>query len=118
MHRNVPKSVAQRTGGEYFKFENRRDLAPGLITISNLIPNSYVLSFSPQADGPDFHLIDVQLKDRTGLHIEAKKVIGQIQLHSPMNPWRRRVWAFRAVDIQGEPQEPVPVGRQPYVVEL
>jgi VWFA-related protein len=73
MHRNVPKSVAQLTGGEYFKFENRRGLARGLITISNLIPNSYVLSFSPQADSPGFHLIDVRLKDRTGLHIDARK---------------------------------------------
>jgi VWFA-related protein len=73
MHRNVPKSVAQLTGGEYFRFENRRELARGLISISNLIPNSYILSFSPQADSPGFHLIEVRLKDRTGLHIDARK---------------------------------------------
>ncbi|HZD47764.1 MAG TPA: VWA domain-containing protein [Silvibacterium sp.] len=73
MHRNVPKSVAQLAGGEYFRFENRRELARGLITISNLIPNNYVLSFSPQADSTGFHLIDVRLKDRTGLHIDARK---------------------------------------------
>jgi VWFA-related protein len=73
MHRNVPKSVSQLTGGEYFKCENRRDLARGLITLSNLIPNSYVLSFSPQAESPGFHLIDVRLKDRTDLSIDARK---------------------------------------------
>jgi VWFA-related protein len=73
MHRNVPESVARLTGGEYFKFENTRSLERGLITLSNQIPNSYVLSFSPQADGPGLHAIDVRLKDRTGLHVDARK---------------------------------------------
>jgi VWFA-related protein len=73
MHRNVPESVARLTGGEYFKFENTRSLERGLITISNQIPNSYALSFSPQADSPGLHAIDVRLKDRTGLHVDARK---------------------------------------------
>jgi VWFA-related protein len=73
MHRNVPESVARLTGGEYFKFENTRSLERGLITLSNQIPNSYTLSFSPQADGPGFHAIDVRLKRRTGLHVDARR---------------------------------------------
>ena len=73
MHRNVPESVARLTGGEYFKFENTRSLERGLITISNQIPNSYALSFSPQADSPGLHAIDVRLKDRTDLHVDARK---------------------------------------------
>jgi VWFA-related protein len=73
MHRNVPESVARLTGGEYFKFENTRSLERGLITLSNQIPNSYVLSFSPQPDSPGLHAIDVRLKDRTGLHLDARK---------------------------------------------
>jgi VWFA-related protein len=73
MHRNVPESVARLTGGEYFKFENTPSLERGLITFSNQIPNSYVLSFSPQADRPGLHAIDVRLKDRTGLHLDARK---------------------------------------------
>ncbi len=72
MHHNVPESVARLTGGEYFKFENTRNLERGLIAISNQIPNSYALSFSPQADTPGLHAIDVRLKDRTGLHIDAR----------------------------------------------
>jgi hypothetical protein len=73
MHRNVPESVARLTGGEYFKFENTRSLERGLITLSNQIPNSYVLSFSPQPDSPGLHAIDVRLKDRKGLHLDARK---------------------------------------------
>ncbi|MGA7314839.1 MAG: VWA domain-containing protein [Silvibacterium sp.] len=73
MHRNVPESVARLTGGEYFKFENTRSLERGLITLSNQIPNSYVLSFAPQPDSPGLHAIDVRLKDRTDLHLDARK---------------------------------------------
>jgi VWFA-related protein len=73
MRRNVPESVARLTGGEYFKFEDTRSLHRGLITISNQIPNSYALSFSPQADSPGLHAIDVRLKDRTDLHVDARK---------------------------------------------
>jgi VWFA-related protein len=73
MRRNVPESVARLTGGEYFKFENARSLERGLIAISNRIPNSYALSFSPQADSPGLHAIDVRLKDRTGLVVDARR---------------------------------------------
>ncbi len=73
IHRNVPEGVARLTGGEYFKFENTRSLERGLITISNQIPNRYALSFSPQMDSPGLHAIDVRLKDRTGLHVDARR---------------------------------------------
>jgi VWFA-related protein len=73
IHRNIPESVAQLTGGEYFKFENTRSLERGLVTLSNQIPNSYALSFTPQANNPGLHAIDVRLKNRTGLHVDARK---------------------------------------------
>ena len=73
IHRNVPECAARLTGGEYFKFENRRSLERGLITLSNQIPNSYALSFSPQVDSPGLHAIDVRLKERTGLHVSARR---------------------------------------------
>jgi VWFA-related protein len=88
MRRNVPESVARLTGGEYFKFENTRSLEHGLITISNQIPNSYALSFSPHADSPGLHAINVRLKDRNGLHVEA----------------RRSYWAGETRDRQDNPQ--------------
>ena len=73
LHRNIPKTVALLTGGEYFRFENTRSLERGLVTISNQVPNTYALSFSPQADSPGLHAIDVRLKDRPGLRVDARK---------------------------------------------
>jgi VWFA-related protein len=73
MHRNVPESVARLTGGQYYKFENERSLKRSLIAISNQIPNSYALSFSPQADSPGLHVLGVRVKDRTGLHVDARR---------------------------------------------
>ncbi len=73
MHRNVPKTVALLTGGEYFRFENTRSLERGLVTISNHVPNTYALTFSPQAERPGLHVIDVRLKNRPGLRVDARK---------------------------------------------
>ncbi len=73
MHRNVPKTVALLTGGEYFRFENTRSLERGLITISNKVPNTHALSFSPQAERLGLHAIDVRLKDNPGLRVDARE---------------------------------------------
>jgi len=47
LKRNVPESVAQLTGGEYFTFKDAKTLTQHLITISNDVPNYYFLSFRP-----------------------------------------------------------------------
>jgi VWFA-related protein len=72
LQRNVPETVANLTGGEYFKFENSRSLVRDLISISNHVPNRYVLSFQPQSPHSGFHAIELKLKDRPGLRIEAR----------------------------------------------
>jgi VWFA-related protein len=46
---NIPESVATLTGGESFKLGDRRSLERSLTTISNHIPNRYVLTFQPQS---------------------------------------------------------------------
>jgi VWFA-related protein len=73
LHRNVPESVAQLTGGEYYKFENEKSFDRGLITISNHIPNRYVLSFTPQSPHPGLHAIKLQVKDYTKLQVTARR---------------------------------------------
>jgi hypothetical protein len=64
--------VAQLTGGEYFKFENSRSLVRDLLTISNHVPNRYVLSFQPQSPHAGFHAVELKLKDRPGLRLTAR----------------------------------------------
>ena len=72
LHRNISESVANLTGGEYFKFKNVKTLDHDLFTISNHIPNRYVLSFQPQSPAPGFHYIQLKLRDYPQLSIEAR----------------------------------------------
>jgi hypothetical protein len=69
---NIPETVAHLTGGEYFKFSDAKSLEADLQTISNHIPNRYVLSFQPQSPHPGFHLITLDLPNYTNLHVSAR----------------------------------------------
>jgi len=71
--RNVPESVAQLTGGEYFGFKDAKTLTRNLISISNDVPNYYVLAFAPQSPQPGLHALEVKLKDRPKLELSARK---------------------------------------------
>jgi hypothetical protein len=72
LERNVPETVAQVTGGEYFKFENSKSLVRSLLTISNHVPNRYVLSFNPQSPHAGFHAVELKLVGHPGLHVTAR----------------------------------------------
>ena len=72
LQRNVPETVAQLTGGEYFHFEDARGLVRALVTISNHVPNRYMLSFQPQSPHPGFHSIELRLRDYPGLRVTAR----------------------------------------------
>lgn len=72
LQRNVLETVAQVTGGEYFRFENSRGLVRDLLTISNHVPNRYVLSFQPASPHAGFHAVELKLKDHPGLHVTAR----------------------------------------------
>jgi VWFA-related protein len=71
--RNVPKSVAELTGGEYFAFKDRKTLSRRLISIANDVPNYYVLSFRPQSPHSGFHALNLRLTDRPELRLKARK---------------------------------------------
>ena len=72
LRRNTPETVAKLTGGEYFKFVNAKSLERDLDTISNHIPNRYVLSFHPQAPEPGIHALQLTLKDHPDLKVTAR----------------------------------------------
>jgi VWFA-related protein len=71
--RNVPETVAHLTGGEYFPFSNVHNLEKSLFTISNHIPNRYVLSFQPQSPHPGLHSIALRLKEYPDLVVTARR---------------------------------------------
>jgi VWFA-related protein len=72
LRRNVPETVANLTGGEYFKLTNPANLERDLATISNHIPNRYVLSFQPQSPHPGLHVLSLTLPDYSNLHITSR----------------------------------------------
>ena len=73
LKRNVPESVAQLTGGEYFAFKDAKTLARHLITISNDVPNYYLLSFRPQLLHPGPHALELKVKNRPAYKVRARK---------------------------------------------
>jgi hypothetical protein len=72
LQKDIPETVARLTGGEYFKLGNQKTLVRDLHTISNHIPNRYVLSFQPQSPHPGLHAIDLRLPGYSGLKVTAR----------------------------------------------
>jgi VWFA-related protein len=73
LKRNIPETVAHLTGGEYFKLGDAKNLERDLATISNHIPNRYVLSFQPQSPHPGLHVIGLQMRNYSNLAITARR---------------------------------------------
>lgn len=72
LRQNVSEAVAGLTGGEAFDFNDAKSLQSDLFTISNHIPNRYVLSFHPRSPVAGFHAIALRLRDRPDLSVEAR----------------------------------------------
>jgi VWFA-related protein len=72
LQRNVPETVADMTGGEYFQFKDAKSLERDLETISNHVPNRYMLSFHPQSPHPGLHAVTLRLKNYPNLDVSAR----------------------------------------------
>jgi len=72
LRKNVPETCARLSGGEYFKFKDPKSLRRDLFTISNDVPNRYVLTFHPQSPHPGLHAITVELKDHPEFRLDAR----------------------------------------------
>jgi VWFA-related protein len=72
LQKNVPETVTRLTGGEYFKVKDEASLEQSLHTISNHIPNRYILSFQPQSPHPGFHSVVLQARGYDGLKVSAR----------------------------------------------
>ena len=72
LRRNIPETVARLTGGEYFKLTDAKSVERSLVTISNHLPNRYVLSFQPQSPHPGLHVIGLQLRNYSDIEVTAR----------------------------------------------
>jgi VWFA-related protein len=72
LQKNIPETVARLTGGEYFKLGSEKNLERDLATVSNHIPNRYILSFQPQSPHPGLHSISLRLPNYVGLEVTAR----------------------------------------------
>jgi VWFA-related protein len=69
---NTAESVAQLTGGAFFRFHDARTLQRDLISATHDVPNYYVLSFTPTSPTPGLHALRLSLKDRPQLRLQSR----------------------------------------------
>lgn len=72
LRRNVPETVARLTGGEYFRLTSPNHLEHDLATISNHIPNRYILSFQPHSPHAGLHTLTLRLPNYANLEVTAR----------------------------------------------
>ena len=69
---NTAASLAQLTGGEFFRYSNAKDLRQGLIAVSHDVLQYYVLSFRPTPPTPGPHALQVEIKDHPQLTLKSR----------------------------------------------
>jgi VWFA-related protein len=62
MRKNVPKTIAAMTGGEYELFATRKKFEVRMNDFTNHLHSRYLLSFVPQDPQPGLHQLRVQIK--------------------------------------------------------
>lgn len=74
VRQDTAAEVAELSGGEHLRFDDKRDLERQLAILANHIPNRYILSFRPSANVPGFHAINVQVlhHPQTTLDVAAR----------------------------------------------
>ncbi len=92
LRKNVPETCARLSGGEYFSFKDAKSLRRDLFTISNDVPNRYVLTFRPQSPHSGLHALTVELNNRPNLRLDA----------------RTEYWVDDPAQAPGPAQTPVP----------
>lgn len=94
LRRNVPKTLASLSGGEYINFTTQKGFDQGLGRLSNHLHNYYLLSFQPHsADGAPLpsglHALRVKIPDYPDarLHFRESYFSGTLeQLPQPLPP--------------------------------
>lgn len=69
---NTAASLAELSGGEFFRYSNQEDLRKGLVAASHDALQYYVLSFRPTPATPGPHALRLELKDRPQLTLKFR----------------------------------------------
>jgi VWFA-related protein len=72
MRKNVPKTIAELTGGEYELFETRKKFELRMNDFTNHLHSRYLLSIAPKNPHPGLHQLHVQLKDARNKTVLAR----------------------------------------------
>lgn len=72
LRENVPRTLTRLTGGDYFKFDDEKSLAVGIMAIMNNLPNRYILTFRPSPLTPGPHALRVKVVGQPKLIVEAR----------------------------------------------
>jgi VWFA-related protein len=72
MRKNIPKSIAEMTGGEYSVFRTRAGFDSGMTDFDNHLHDRYLLSFQPKEPKPGLHEIRVRLREMKGATVLAR----------------------------------------------
>ena len=64
MKKNMPKTVASMTGGEYEMFATRKNFDSRMIDFSNHLHSRYLLSIEPKSPHEGLHQLRVRLRDQ------------------------------------------------------
>jgi VWFA-related protein len=72
MRKNVPRTIASMTGGEYELFATRKKFEVRMNDFTNHLHSRYLLSFTPKDPHPGLHQIRMQLKNAANNTILAR----------------------------------------------
>ncbi|HLH09216.1 MAG TPA: VWA domain-containing protein [Terriglobales bacterium] len=70
---NVPKTLAEVSGGEFLPFKSERSFEDKMTEISNHVFNLYLLSYQPQNLQPGQHTLRVRLRFNSAANIYARQ---------------------------------------------
>jgi len=69
---NTAASLAELTGGEFYRFRNAKELKAGLVSVMHDVLNYYVLSFRPSAPAQGLHVLHVEMPGRAQLELRSR----------------------------------------------
>lgn len=72
LHRNTAEAIPRMTGGEYFRFNNGKQLDNEIGRLANQVHNRYILSFQPTDPHPGLHVLSVELKQPLRARVLAR----------------------------------------------